>query len=329
MVGRKNTTAFTLSLRYRINHEIMRNFLFLLSLLASTAMQAQYCPLVEEDKNWFFKMVYGESGSAIHGAYMLNIKGDTLINNKTYKKLNRYDLGGEHNCQFPPCFSPFIPYEISPPALYAFLREDTIEQKVFCIPAYPEEEVVEEFLLFDFNQMQGDSLPTFLGDFFMGYDSYYEIELGVVDSVTSEFLLEKDRKVINSTGWVPTNGLGFVSQIKLIEGIGLEGIGFFPNNQEFMFEVCIGDYNDCNIILPNLEIYDIAKFNISPNPTSDLLNVESSKTIHSILLYDFAGRKMAMYTEHEIDLSSFSNGFYFIKVLFKDKSIRTMKVVKN
>jgi len=306
----------------------MKKLIFITLLLCSlNSIQAQYCPLLEEDKHWFFKMIYGESGGAIHGAYILNIQGDTVVNNTNYKILYRQDLKGEHNCQFPPCFSINVPFEVFPRRIYTLLREDTTERKVYCLPqSQPQYVGDEEFLLFDFNLMEGETMSPFIMDF-INYNM--EPNLGIVDSITIETHFEKERRVTNTTGLIPTSGLGFFDQLKLIEGIGLERIGFFPNNQEYMFDLCIGDYNDCNIISSNHEIFEDLSLTVAPNPTADVINVSSSKTIGMISLYDLTGRNLATYKDSEIDLSPFANGFYFLKVTFKDKTIKTERVIKN
>ena len=315
----------------------MRYFIIIILLLNTSLIQAQYCPLLEEDKNWFFTVLYGESGGQISTSYIVNVEGDTIINNVAYKKLLRRELAGEHPCQSPPCFVPFIPYQVMRPRLYAILREDTTEQKVYCLKenssANPD---IEEFLLFDFSVNTGDTLSSFIRTFIAADD--LDSSYGIVDSITTETIIDKERKVINTWGLIPTNGLGFFDKILLIEGIGLwafdvpgfgEGIGFFPRNDTFMFDYCEGDYNDCNIILSNNEIDDSINVTVSPNPTNGIFSISSNKLIENVELHDMTGSIMGVFTDDQIDTSSYPDGMYLVKFLFKDETVSIKKLVKN
>lgn len=315
----------------------MKYILLIIFFLSTNFVQAQYCPLLEEDKTWFYSVLYGESGSQISTSYIVNVQGDTIINNVAYKKLYRRELAGDHPCQFPPCFVPFIPYQVMQPTLYAILREDTTEQRVYCLQenGNPNPDA-EEFLLFDFSINTGDTLSSFIRTFIA--DADLNSPYGIVDSITSETIYDKERKVINTSGLIPTNGLGFFEKIVLIEGTGLysfdgpdngEGIGFFPRNDTYMFAYCEGDYNDCNIILPNKEIDDSINVTISPNPTNGIFSITSNKLVDNAELYDMTGKRLRVFTDDEVDISSYPDGMYLVKVLFKDKNIFLVKLIKN
>jgi hypothetical protein len=74
-------------------------------------------------------------------------------------------------------------------------------------------------------------------------------------------------------------------------------------------------------------------FKIYPNPANDLFTIESSRPgQHSIEITSLNGK--LLYTDrmegpvHQIDLSSFEKGLYFITVRFRDY-VRTEKIIKQ
>jgi len=71
---------------------------------------------------------------------------------------------------------------------------------------------------------------------------------------------------------------------------------------------------------------------IYPNPTSSIINIESDFTINSIELYDMQGRNLETRQMNEtrtaIDISTKSNGVYFLKIK-TDHGSKVMKIIKN
>ncbi|WP_293893804.1 T9SS type A sorting domain-containing protein [Flavobacterium sp.] len=71
---------------------------------------------------------------------------------------------------------------------------------------------------------------------------------------------------------------------------------------------------------------------VYPNPTKGNVNINSNHTIHSVQLFDVQGRLLqtSLVNENQItiDVSSQSNGIYFIKVL-SDKGALVQKIVKE
>lgn len=73
--------------------------------------------------------------------------------------------------------------------------------------------------------------------------------------------------------------------------------------------------------------------NVFPNPTGDLLTIESDLNIKEISLLDQNGKVVYFETatignSHKINMQAFTNGVYFVKVLTTDGSISLLKCVK-
>ncbi len=70
---------------------------------------------------------------------------------------------------------------------------------------------------------------------------------------------------------------------------------------------------------------------IYPVPTKDVLYIKSNNSkIDRLEIYDSLGRmkKIEASNLHEIDLSAFSNGVYFLKII-SAKGVQTKKIIKN
>ncbi|MXS71638.1 T9SS type A sorting domain-containing protein [Flavobacteriaceae bacterium W22] len=66
---------------------------------------------------------------------------------------------------------------------------------------------------------------------------------------------------------------------------------------------------------------------IYPNPTHGAVYVKSDKEVKSIEIYDFTGKLVSKGTK--IDLTSSVSGNYLVKVIFKDNSFVTEKIIKK
>jgi hypothetical protein len=71
----------------------------------------------------------------------------------------------------------------------------------------------------------------------------------------------------------------------------------------------------------------IEDFKVYPNPFSDVIQIESDKSIESILIKDLNGKTLLETKENKINLDILTNGYYFI-VLSSEKQTFTYKVLK-
>ena len=78
-----------------------------------------------------------------------------------------------------------------------------------------------------------------------------------------------------------------------------------------------------NFIVNNL------KFNLYPNPASDILNIEFNEAIKSVEIYSLQGQKVLSATSKDINISNLTNGIYMVRVEDVEGAVATQKLVKN
>lgn len=66
-----------------------------------------------------------------------------------------------------------------------------------------------------------------------------------------------------------------------------------------------------------------------PNPTTGLFTVNSEKEIQNLEIFSLAGEKLKVSANHQADVSSFAKGVYIVKIIFKDLSVKTVKIIKK
>ncbi len=240
------------------------------------------------------------------------IDGDTIINNKTYKKLYQYA-------------------ESTTPRLYAFYREDTILKKVYRLN-YSDFDV-NEILIFDFSLSVGQT-------FF--YDSYSI----VLDSISNKIILNSrnDPESVFLSIKNP-NIFYFNNGIIWIEGIGSPGAILSPfgticyscqdNNLLCHFDSSGNldyhlktQYEINNCYGPNIN--DISQINdnninIYPNPSNNgIFNISGANLI-GYQIFDMHGQLVKMQSKQSriiiLDISNFTNGLYIIKLESNNNSI--------
>ena len=79
----------------------------------------------------------------------------------------------------------------------------------------------------------------------------------------------------------------------------------------------------------NFEINDVV---ISPNPTSDFINIQFKNAAdYNIEIYDIVGKQIGNFKNtNQIDVSNFNSGIYLIKITdFESKTVKTQKFIKK
>ncbi|MEM7106449.1 MAG: T9SS type A sorting domain-containing protein [Bacteroidota bacterium] len=215
-------------------------FFIILNFLSELSIAQEYIPLVQEGAWW--KTTYVNNSWKFFPKYL--IKGDTTINGVDYKKM--------YSC----------------PDLKGFIREDTIEKKVFARyfsvfdSNCPEN---DEFLLFDFSLEVGDTIQSC----WFGASA----QLDTVAVVSSEFLFGQDRKSIAYTTVFPTTSI--------IEGLGSTEGG--PVTVQVLgVSGVTGDINDygvnpettCSDLLVSAEqAINNHEIDVYPNPAATLVEI--------------------------------------------------------
>lgn len=84
-----------------------------------------------------------------------------------------------------------------------------------------------------------------------------------------------------------------------------------------------------NLSIENSEFTE-NRISLFPNPTSNILNIESKSVIDSISVTDINGRFVAtnLYDSNKIDVQNLQSGIYFLKITY-DSQIKMLKFVKE
>ncbi|WP_407556675.1 T9SS type A sorting domain-containing protein [Winogradskyella sp. 4-2091] len=86
--------------------------------------------------------------------------------------------------------------------------------------------------------------------------------------------------------------------------------------------------DDCAAL--STDDFDLNTFKIYPNPVTDVLQIESNKTIKTLEIYSITGKRLAMVQNtSSIDVPEFNNGMYFIKIISEDGNASTLKFLKK
>lgn len=76
--------------------------------------------------------------------------------------------------------------------------------------------------------------------------------------------------------------------------------------------------------------FSLQKVKIHPNPTKDILHINTDENIKSVMLFDVLGRKVYQQdgNKKEVNLTNFQNGIYFIRITTDSGSL-VQKVIKE
>ena len=80
------------------------------------------------------------------------------------------------------------------------------------------------------------------------------------------------------------------------------------------------------------EQFTTLKMNVYPNPTSDIVNIDTDEQLSNYIIYDVSGRQIQSHLftgSNQINLQNVTTGVYFIKVITVQGNSGTVKVVKQ
>ena len=69
------------------------------------------------------------------------------------------------------------------------------------------------------------------------------------------------------------------------------------------------------------------KFNLYPNPATDILNIAMETELKSIEIYSLLGQKVFSTNKNQIDVSSLSKGMYMVRVEDVNNGVSMQKLV--
>lgn len=305
---------------------MLRLTIFLILLSISNLSAQDYRALAIDNATWLYKG-YGEK-SGLKGG--LQILGDSTINNKNYKRLYK------------------LKFEVDPPWTYddnyvflskdliGFLREDTIQKKIYGIltdinyygwSTHDCDEYFytnEEFLLHDFNIVIGDSLNVCTST----YDS--NDKLKVLDIYYKDYFGYSFKTFQIDPSNEPYS-------IQLIEGLGFSSspiIGVFQSitagGGYGLTKYCRGiPLNEC---LPTKVIQiEKDKLAIFPNPAMHEFSIASFDQISKLRIVNAQGLlcRTIDQVQETIDVNFLTQGMYFLYVELKDGNSIIQKLIKQ
>lgn len=80
------------------------------------------------------------------------------------------------------------------------------------------------------------------------------------------------------------------------------------------------------------EKFNNIKVNVYPNPTNDIINIETDETLLNYVVYDMNGREIqnGMFgSSNQLNLQNANNGVYFVKVTTVHNNVATVRVIKK
>jgi hypothetical protein len=78
----------------------------------------------------------------------------------------------------------------------------------------------------------------------------------------------------------------------------------------------------------NTQDVDHKKISVYPNPASDLIFLENVKSLEKVEIYDLIGNLKGVHYQEVVDISTYSNGVYLLKVI-SEKATTLIKIIKN
>ncbi|MEZ4805301.1 MAG: T9SS type A sorting domain-containing protein [Bacteroidia bacterium] len=190
--------------------------------------------------------------------------------------------------------------------------------------------------LYIFNGKQGDTLTLDIPFPLQGSsDSTYRL---LIDSVESVLIDGVSLKKFKTT---PIDGIQFYNGGNFMERIG--GLDWFFPRPTIIPEAGgpIRCYSDsqidssfqsvaCNYLLTSslIEINNRAKIQVYPNPFTNILNVQSEKSIERIELKDLTGKTLQTSYQLNLNCEDLEAGFYLLNVYLKSGDRIDIKVTK-
>jgi hypothetical protein len=290
-----------------------------MSLILNSALGQDKSIWFEADATWHYS--YGEGMEAQSEGYeRLEVTGDTVVNRINYKIINRTRV-----------YSTGVKRELE----NLYLRYDSDNDQVL---RYTDS---KEYLLYDFSAEIGDTIKVEGINGFGGI-SFCHLH---IDSIRIEVFSDSIQRRVQYCTETQNYQFNFAGRI--IEGIGSE-VFLIPVDELVCDAGCANDlrcYQDSKIVLTNpyigcedlisgsyQKISFLQEIMVYPNPTNDLLYIESKKTISNITVYDLQGN-MILYKyvdslmNTNIRFQDIESGLYLIRIIFEGGQYETRTVL--
>ena len=285
--------------------------------------QSKYIPFIGQNKYWVYNQYQDFETNRIVNSYMIWTGQDSVINGKIFYKFYRSNLDGFPISPTNFNFISFTPYKFKDKTLSWLITEDTLQKKVY----FKFQDSLK--LLYDFNLEVGQRLDERLLNIIRPSNWPIKDSLGKITEIKIENSFNKDRNT-----WVfngpEVYGDPVVTDILLIEGIGILNYnGFYPSYDR-LYDFCEGTLEQCNIVSSTKNTPDTPsnKIKIFPNPTSDYIILRSPTSISKVEIFDQNNRIVISSQSLEIDVSSLISGVYFVRCITSNNVQYYQKFIK-
>lgn len=279
-------------------------------LKANNAIAQSYQPMAIEGAHW---VINSDRLSTpwLDEKFVFSIRADTLVNNKTYKKVYR-DI-----YEFDESRKIFLKNIVNS-SLFALMRDDTLQQKVYAImgkTAYDSCTENEEYLLFDFSLNKGDTLLwCSLTEF-----RFDPGQPQIVDSTSIiDFHPTGDRR---KSLYALLPFLGYLDStpaeesMPIVEGFGFEHYGPFIVGTS-VEKYCVGTLAECELVT-DIEDILLPDIRIFPNPANEyiIVDIKNQKEVaYQYQIFSVEGKMMKEGQIHNdrIAIQDLPNGLFYL-----------------
>jgi len=300
---------------------------FFFSLICANYSQAQqYYPFATS--NAFWRINWGAANciplpppEPNHSEYQYIITGDTLIPPYIYHKLIRTG-------NIRPCADPIKSFISNTNPIGSF-RNDTLNKKVFYLPI----DSTNEVLLYDFNLSVGDTIHGYMEDLArLHFGPSYYAQIDSVDSVLINTNYRKRWHVKHYSQVIN------IDPGEIIEGIGhTNGLleGFFSGFDSNGSLVCYSENglplygsSPCETVSVK-ELSLDKRFSVSPNPTNNILFINTDIDYNTINIYSLSGKLVKTQSASlQISVLDLPKGMYFIQLIGNKNNV-VQKFIKE
>lgn len=292
---------------------------FLLFQFQTNVKAQEYIPMAVDGVHWIVKNDLNSTPEPVDDLWEYYANGDTLINDTLYAKIYKRLLVVTQNG---PPFEPNGLYE-----LYGFMRDDTINHKVYAIQLNEQGNCPsnEEYLMFDFSVSVGDTAVFCL---YPDFDNY------IISSINSGIFLGFDTRIFsNNQESDYFEGMG--SYFGLFEEMFAP---FKSNGGRYIYHTFLYYYcreTPCNLIVTVSKIYSATILNVFPNPTNNTLhfNINSLFIGDAIILMNMQGKQIkkidiqSTIKENEYTVTNLTPGLYVALMLHKGNIVEEHKII--
>ncbi|MEZ5016939.1 MAG: T9SS type A sorting domain-containing protein [Flavipsychrobacter sp.] len=314
----------------------MKNLLTILLFLLATNSQAQYSynPMPFDNGIWSCKAVddWPRFSTNIYSYHLITNGDDTIANGIKYYKVYHRDsyFPKIHN------YNNLIDIARKTDVCIGGIREDTSNRIIYYRNFFHQSYSTTysdsfERAIYNFNQIEGDTIPITTHDTSFSANAYYrKYVIKKVDTVTINGKMRKRFHIYNANDTATNKQIN----VGMIEGIGSMGglltdLNFY--HHLFKYFVCLNNGNytyhhdtfyKCFYIHPygtpvGINELTTQTINIYPNPTIDKITIETPVSTH-IIVYNSTGKivatKTSKTTKETIDLQELPNGLYIINL---------------